>query len=374
MIIPSRINRQPQRAVRIDWRNPITRGLICAISAGSALEHVTGKPLSLSGAVRAPFRAGMGVRSNGASSYGYVDLPNKVCSEISLFVLTSPTALALNGEVFGLASMSSSNPIVRINTGNTTSSKIRFWLRGDNGSTLNSTGDSTNTAFAVGSLSAIGISAKGNNGAVNVYINGVVDPNSTTTIANQWTINRASFGALSFQGGAADFYAGYSAIGLAWRRILTAAEHKSIAANPWQVFRRRRLTIGSVVTVQYARPTSDVTTGAWVSSLGGSLAAAIDETPANDADYIGTTYGSTCEAALGSLADPTSSTSHKVRYRIAADAGAIVVRLRQGATTIASWTHNPAPTSLTTFEQTLSGAEADSITDYSALKLQFEAF
>lgn len=132
------------------------------------------------------------------------------------------------------------------------------------------------------------------------------------------------------------------------------------------------LTIG--VAVQYARPTSDVTTGAWVSSLGGSLAAAIDEATADDADYISTTYGSVCEVALGSLADPAISTGHKVRYRIAADAGAIVVRLRQGTTTIASWTHNPAPTSLSTFEQTLSGAEADSITDYSALKLQFEAY
>ena len=161
--------------------------------------------------------------------------------------------------------------------------------------------------------------------------------------------------------------------GIAFSDALSDAERASISRNPWQVFRRRGLTFGSVVTVQYARPTSDVTTGAWVSSLGGSLAAAIDETIADDADYIGTTYGSTCEVALGSLADPGVSTGHKVRYRIAADAGAIVVRLRQGATTIASWTHNPAPTSLSTFEQTLSGAEADSITDYSALKLQFEA-
>lgn len=134
------------------------------------------------------------------------------------------------------------------------------------------------------------------------------------------------------------------------------------------------ITLAVGVVAQYARPTSDVTTGAWVSSLGGSLAAAIDETIADDADYIGTTYGSTCEVALGSLADPAIGTGHKVRYRIAADAGAIVVRLRQGTTTIASWTHNPAPTSLSTFEQTLSGAEADTITDYSALKLQFEAY
>ena len=154
---------------------------------------------------------------------------------------------------------------------------------------------------------------------------------------------------------------------------LSSADHAALHANPSRVFRGRTLSF-SAPTAQYARPTSDVTTGAWVSSLGGSLAAAIDEAIADDADYIGTTYGSICEVALGSLADPGVSSGHKVRYRIAADAGAIIVRLRQGATTIASWTHNPAPTSLTTYEQTLSGAEADSITDYSALKLQFEAY
>lgn len=134
------------------------------------------------------------------------------------------------------------------------------------------------------------------------------------------------------------------------------------------------ITLAVGVVAQYAHPTADVATGAWIASTGSDLFAMLDEAAADDADYIGTTYGSTCEVALGSLVDPSVSSGHKVRYRIAADAGAIVVRLRQGTTTIASWTHNPAPTSLSTFEQTLSGAEADTITDYSALKLQFEAY
>lgn len=128
------------------------------------------------------------------------------------------------------------------------------------------------------------------------------------------------------------------------------------------------------VVAQYASPIADAATGAWTASTGTDLFAMLDEAAADDADYISTTYGSVCEVALGSLADPAVSSGHKVRYRIAADAGGVVVRLRQGTTTIASWTHDPAPTSLSTFEQTLSGAEADSITDYSALKLQFEAY
>jgi hypothetical protein len=67
------------------------------------------------------------------------------------------------------------------------------------------------------------------------------------------------------------------------------------------------------------------------------------------------------------------SAGHIVRYRISATGGGIIVRLREGSTTIASWTHNPAPASPTTYAQTLSGGEADSITSYSALSLQFEA-
>jgi diphthamide biosynthesis methyltransferase len=99
----------------------------------------------------------------------------------------------------------------------------------------------------------------------------------------------------------------------------------------------------------------------------------LDETTVSDTDYIVTTGASTCEVALGSMSDPAVSTGHKVRYRLSATSGGITVRLRQGTTTIATWTHAPAPSSLTTYEQTLTGGEADSITNYAALKLQFEA-
>ena len=155
---------------------------------------------------------------------------------------------------------------------------------------------------------------------------------------------------------------------------LSAAEHASIHANPWQIFEPETIPLFSpVVTAQYARPVSDVSAGGWTASTGSDLFAMLDETSANDSDYITTTNASTCEVALGSLSDPALSTGHIVRYRISATGGGIIVRLREGSTTIASWTHNPAPASPTTYAQTLSGGEADSITNYAALKLQFEA-
>jgi hypothetical protein len=136
----------------------------------------------------------------------------------------------------------------------------------------------------------------------------------------------------------------------------------------------RHVIVGNAtVTAQYARPTSDVSAGTWTASSGSDLYAMLDETSASDSDYIVTTGASTCEVALGSLTDPASSSGHIVRYRISATSGGITVRLRQGTTTVATWVHAPAPTSLTTYAQTLTSGEADSITDYTALRLQFEA-
>ena len=159
-----------------------------------------------------------------------------------------------------------------------------------------------------------------------------------------------------------------------WDRYLTYSERDTLRNNPWQILEPEIIPLFySTITAQYARPTSDVSAGGWTASTGSDLFAMLDETSANDSDYITTTSASTCEVALGSITDPAVSTGHIVRYRLSADAGGITVRLRQGTTTIATWTHAPAPASLTLYEQTLSSGEANSITDYTALRLQFEA-
>jgi hypothetical protein len=100
----------------------------------------------------------------------------------------------------------------------------------------------------------------------------------------------------------------------------------------------------------------------------------LDETTADDADLIYTvTSSSECEVQFGSIPDPAVSTDHIVRYRIKGDGtSGVTVALRQGSSTeITSWTHDPAPSSWTTYEQTLTGGQADSITDYADLRLRF---
>lgn len=131
---------------------------------------------------------------------------------------------------------------------------------------------------------------------------------------------------------------------------------------------------GTFSTFQRAAPTSTVTAGSWLPSTGASLPAMIDEqTPDDDGDYIATqTPGDYCEFAISVLIDPTTGTNHLPAYRIWGNGtSGIEVTVKQGATVIATFTHDPAPTTPTTYNQTLSGTEADSITDYSDIRMGF---
>lgn len=129
--------------------------------------------------------------------------------------------------------------------------------------------------------------------------------------------------------------------------------------------------------LQWARPTSDTATGGWATA---PLYAKIDESVADDADYIRSSLdpvSDTAEVALTSVLDPVSSSDHILQYRAWRPASVhpvdLVVELRQGATLIASWTHTGLGTTPTTFTRTLTALQADSITDYSLLSLRFVA-
>jgi hypothetical protein len=135
---------------------------------------------------------------------------------------------------------------------------------------------------------------------------------------------------------------------------------------------------------QFARPDADDNNaGAWTTEGGGSanLYQSIDEASASDADYVQSPVAPAAaifRARLSDIEDPQSSTGHVVRYRYAKDAAGgatinLTVRLKEGAATRATWTHNDISETFTAAAQALSGAEADSITDYTNLFLEFEA-
>jgi hypothetical protein len=119
--------------------------------------------------------------------------------------------------------------------------------------------------------------------------------------------------------------------------------------------------------------------GGWTTHLGGSdLWTAIDEAAADDADYIRSSNNPSADACEVSLSNPSGTVGQEViiEYRYAKSGTGqidLAVSLKEGVTSIASWTHTNIGATETTAQQTLSAGEIASITDYAALSLRFEA-
>jgi hypothetical protein len=124
---------------------------------------------------------------------------------------------------------------------------------------------------------------------------------------------------------------------------------------------------------QYARPDSDVAAGNWTTA---PLYASLDETTPSDTDYIVCPISQTntvCELGLSNVTDPASSSGHVVNFRAkkTGAVAALIVMLFQGGTQIA--TYSPTiTTSYAAYSYTLSGAEADAITDYTNLRIKLD--
>ena len=129
---------------------------------------------------------------------------------------------------------------------------------------------------------------------------------------------------------------------------------------------------------QYGRPDSDIVLGGFKDELFGTtnIYTSIDETSADDADYVRSPTNSTgtYEAGLSNITDPVSSSGHIIRFRYKrADVNsAITVLLFQGNTQIASTGSVTTTGTWTTTTYTLSTAEADAITDYTDLRLKIQ--
>ena len=145
---------------------------------------------------------------------------------------------------------------------------------------------------------------------------------------------------------------------------------------------------------QFSRPDEDFTNGlngvGNYSDQGGGVVdifLTIDESVANDADYIRSPTSPVSEVyvcRLSDVTDPALSTGHIMRMRTSADQDAqetldFTHTLRQGyateasqGTLIATQTRlGVSSTTWTNSAYTLSGAEADAITDYTALFYRF---
>ena len=372
-------DRQPIRLAKIDYSNPISKYLVFSFEAG------IGKRDLVSGLVGGAISSGVSVsagkfgrqvnfsgsQASGAFAFGVhhgLDGATSATWDILVYFNTSNPTTHLFGQWDGFTQ----EWLVQANAG------TMVWVPADgNGAGLARTRfDSASSLFPSAGWYRVIASWRGGTNYT-VLVNGLDKTSTFSTVSSSassiGTDNTSDTIQIGMVNGGSALN-GSVVFARAWRRGFSLQECLGLHANPWQIFEPETIPLFfAIVAAQFARPTADSSTGTWTASTGSDLFAMLDETTADDGDYIITSGTSTCEVALTSLSDPASSADHIVRYRISATSGGITVRLRQGTTTIATWTHATAPTSLTTYTQTLTGGEADSITDYTALKLQFEA-
>jgi len=140
---------------------------------------------------------------------------------------------------------------------------------------------------------------------------------------------------------------------------------------------------------QYARPDADTTISNFTDAGAGTtnIFQSIDESSANDSDYIRSPTSPASEfyvCRLSDVTDPALSTGHTMRMRTSVDQASqetldFTQQLRmtyvnEGSpgTLIASQSRNGVTsTTWTDSSYTLSGGEADAITDYTALFFRF---
>jgi len=138
-------------------------------------------------------------------------------------------------------------------------------------------------------------------------------------------------------------------------------------------------TTASVLT-----PDADNIDGSWTNETGGTtLFASIDEpVNPNDSDYIKSSLSPVSDVCKVSLSNPTGpggliQQPMAVLYRFGKQGTGgtinLQVRLMQGTTGIATWTHMNVGNALQTVEQVLTGPQFAAITDPTDLYLEFTA-
>lgn len=161
---------------------------------------------------------------------------------------------------------------------------------------------------------------------------------------------------------------------IGFNKLVTGAARTVTVEDVWMMVEYTFVTPPSFV---YERPDADDTDGGWTNEAGGaSLFDHIDEIVADDADYIWSVRGPVNDLCKIRLSDQTGIFPANVTYRYAKVGDTqidLTVKLLEGASTIATWTHTDISTTLTTVQQDLTGGQFASIVDLSNMYLSFSA-
>lgn len=211
-------------------------------------------------------------------------------------------------------------------------------------------------------------------GKAEIYVNGVLEATGTlSSIGN--TVGPSARMAIGAGAGAVgNFWGGH----IAMTAIYHAAHGISDRA---EVHTWVQDTYGIKVAdyaVKSSGPVSDVSVGQWKNNLGGTinLFQAVDEPVIDDLDFLTTPVTATAsviEQKFPHMIDPNSSTGHQLSYRIKVtntSPHSVRVSLMEGTTERAFWVHDNLPLGFQDFTRVLTAVQADSIVNYSDLRIK----
>lgn len=132
---------------------------------------------------------------------------------------------------------------------------------------------------------------------------------------------------------------------------------------------------------QYARPTATNAHTGWLNqaSSATNLHLSVDEAVVDDSDYVSGEFNAQpLNFTLGSVSDPAGNVNHFIHVRYRYHSGTanftLTIKLKQNTTTKATFTRtvDVSTAEWIDYIATLSSGQADSITDYSILHLEFQ--
>jgi hypothetical protein len=377
LYLPRRVSRQPQGNAAVNWANPITAGLEVAILHGQqnlAVRNLANPYLSFSTA-----NTGSNFVKNVGSNF--VGVGNKFADNSFTFESnstlglrnTSPVGYTLGSVAIATTSGVSATFINQDRAGGTRNFQFRV-NTANNLEMITFTGGSTvfTTAPWPNRLVGGAVAAAVSGTSVSIAADGVLTK-ATITAANNLSNTAERLDIAKYGSTGTSNWIGTISLSAVWSRKISDDELVSWTRNPWQIFAPSAVTVlGSSITYTYARPASDITTQ-WSTSSGSTHYTLIDETVADDNDYIvATAAGQTDEVKLASMTPPQVGTNLVINYKVTGvDGGATVtVSLRQGSagTLIKADTTRNANG---TYALAVAPGDWALVTDWSDLRLRF---
>ena len=341
---------QPQGPARVDWSNPITRGLFVAET-----------PSKRRGAeIMRPVTGGVSYMSDGTAASGIAyDIPPITVGDFTLFMQGRGFTNTAAASAFTLTGPTDQS--------NNSAAALMFnvWASGgswgfdgvdigrDRGISLNNQQERVAVIVRSGT-------------SLSLYLNGTYA--GAATLGSGGTFLATGVKLFSKGGSNVDIAASGSYIKTygAAGRALSVPEIKSLSDNPWQIFApdSKSLwvpTAASVSLPTLVQPNATTSAGAWTATGAASLHDAINELVPSDTQYISVNSASTTELLLAESAHPGAA-NQTLAYRASSTQNStLTVTLKQGVTTIMSRTHSLTGID-TLYTQTLTSGEIALIT------------